>query len=300
MEPRINKTNKKAAFTIVELLTVMSIIVILIGLLIPALNRVKRYSYEVKQRVQLKGIETALEFFNADFGDYPDSGPLDPMGVPYCGAMKLHEAMIGRDSMGIHPDSVFRSDGLDGMGKVLYPDANAVNTVTYRDSLSIRRGPYLPLESIDAFAIGDLYPNTGLFAPWHFVLCDVFKTVPHLNTGKRVGMPILYYKANTNNFKHNVANPDDPDNIYNYLDNHVLTSLGKPGAPTPSVNSQHRLFTANGREGVRFYMNTKNYKITSASRPYRADTFILISAGYDGEYGTPDDICNYEWKYQEL
>ena len=25
----------------------------------------------------------------------------------------------------------------------------------------------------------------------------------------------------------------------------------------------------------------------------------LISAGYDGEYGTPDDICNFEWKYRE-
>ena len=34
-----------AAFTIVELLTVMSIIVVLIGLLVPALNRVKRYAF---------------------------------------------------------------------------------------------------------------------------------------------------------------------------------------------------------------------------------------------------------------
>ncbi len=300
METNVNKRNKKAAFTIVELLTVMSIIVILIGLLVPALNRVKRYSYEVKQRAQLKSIETALEFFNAEFDDYPDSGPLDPMGVPYCGAMKLCEATMGRDLMGVHPDSVFRSDGVDGTGKVLYPDANAVTTVTYRNSLSIRRGPYLPLESTDAFAIGDLYPNTGPFAPWHFVLCDVFKTLPHLDTGKRVGMPILYYKANTINFKHNVANPDDPENIYNYRDNHALVCLGRPWAPTPLTNSQHRLFAASGREGVRFYMNTKNHKIASASRPYRADTFILISAGYDGEYGTPDDICNYEWKYREL
>ena len=24
-----------------------------------------------------------------------------------------------------------------------------------------------------------------------------------------------------------------------------------------------------------------------------ADTYILISAGYDNEYGTADDICNY-------
>ena len=41
MKPTINQARKKRAFTIVELLTVMSIIVILIGLLVPALNKVK-------------------------------------------------------------------------------------------------------------------------------------------------------------------------------------------------------------------------------------------------------------------
>ena len=39
---------------------------ILIGLLVPALNKARRHSYEVKQKVQLKGIETGLEFFNAE------------------------------------------------------------------------------------------------------------------------------------------------------------------------------------------------------------------------------------------
>ena len=34
-------------------------------------------------------------------------------------------------------------------------------------------------------------------------------------------------------------------------------------------------------------------------RPYRADSYILISAGYDGLYGTRDDICNFDWKYRE-
>ncbi len=38
------KLNKCSGFTIVELLTVMGVIAILIGLLVPALNLVKEYS----------------------------------------------------------------------------------------------------------------------------------------------------------------------------------------------------------------------------------------------------------------
>jgi hypothetical protein len=44
-----------------------------------------------------------------------------------------------------------------------------------------------------------------------------------------------------------------------------------------------------------FYINTKNEKITlTDGRPYRADSYILLSAGFDGQYGTPDDIFNFE------
>ncbi|MHC4570422.1 MAG: hypothetical protein ACYTE3_32315, partial [Planctomycetota bacterium] len=61
----------------------------------------------------------------------------------------------------------------------------------------------------------------------------------------------------------------------------------------------HKL-AVEGSAGKRFYMNTRNEKVLTAFRPYRADSYILISAGWDGEYGTPDDVCNYEWKYLEM
>jgi type II secretory pathway pseudopilin PulG len=302
MKSNVKQSNRKAAFTIVELLTVMSIIVILIGLLVPALNKVRQYANEVKQQAQFHSMDAAIELFNSEFDGYPDSSALDPDGVPYCGAMKLCEAMMGRDLMGFHPDSIFRSSGLDSLNNNLYPPQS--QTVAYTNSLSARKGPYLPLENANAYQLRDLYTEVGPFAGENFVLCDVFRRVTHIQTGQRVGMPILYYKANTANTQHDYLNPDNPQNIYDYTDNHSLVMLGKPWDPPSKGGTPHRLAIETGQQpGYRFYMNTTNDKVlattTAAVRPYRADTYILISAGNDGEYGTPDDICNFDWRYRE-
>ena len=300
MKSNVKQSNREAAFTIVELLTVMSIIVILIGLLVPALNQVKRYAYEVKQRAQLKSIDTAIELFNSEFDGYPDSGAKDPDDVDYCGAMKLCEAVMGRDLMGFHPDSIFRSNGMGSLNNNLYPPQA---DPSYNNSLSARKGPYLPLDNANAYQLRDLYTETGPFSGENFVLCDVFRRVTHLQSGKKVGMPILYYKANTARRQHDFLNPDNPQNIYNYKDNQFLLMLGKPFDPG-SDSTPHRLAIETGQQpGYRFYMNTTNDKVlmssTAAVRPYRSDTFILISAGSDGEYGTPDDITNFDWRFRE-
>ena len=288
MNSTIIKFKTKKAFTIVELLTVMSIIVILIGLLAPALNHARRYAAEVKQRAQFYRIDSAIASFNSEMDGYPDSGALDSAGNPYCGAMKLAEAMMGQDLRGFHPNSVFRADGQDGFNNKLYPDANAPN---YNANISARKELFLDIDSANAFLLGDLYSNVGTALPTNrFVLCDVFKRVTQHTTGKKAGMPILYYKADTAKTRHNIANPDDADNIYNYKDNQTLVGLGMPFAPSKA----HSL-----NNGTRFYLNTRSYQVTTASMPVHSKTYILISAGNDGEYGTPDDICNFEWKYQE-
>ena len=105
--------NTKKGFTIVELLTVMSIIIILMGVLVPALNRVRRYAKIVTQKGQFHEISKGLELYRNDHQEnYPDSGAGDPCGVGYCGAMKLCEAMLGQDGVGFNPLSHFTADGV--------------------------------------------------------------------------------------------------------------------------------------------------------------------------------------------
>lgn len=111
-------------------------------------------------------------------------------------------------------------------------------------------------------------------------------------------MPILYYKANTSGTIHDSNStylPVEGDNkgqFYNYLDNNYLVGLGMPWNPptAPGGTPAHLMYT----EPKRFYESTKNGNIVNASRPYRADSYILISAGFDGQYGTADDIFNFE------
>ncbi|MBA7485063.1 hypothetical protein ES707_20598 [subsurface metagenome] len=295
MKSIVKQSNSKAAFTIIELLTVMSIIVVLIGVLVPALSKVRRYAKKVKQLAQFNSMQSAIVLFYNENDGYPPSGAMDGTNQSYCGAMKLCEAMMGQDLLGFHPDSVFRADGMDAAGvRNLYPPNPNTNNINAR----MGGGPFLQFENANAYRLGvDIYGagQTGTFPENAFVLCDVYTR--EMRTGKKTGMPILYYKAETSNNRHDpntVRSPlDSGGNIYNYFDNKALVGLGKPWEES-GATSTHSLATA-----ARFYRNTRNTQITTVRRPYRTDSYILLSAGFDGEYGTADDICNFDWRYRE-
>jgi len=299
MKPITKQSDKKTAFTIIELLTVMSIIIILIGLLVPSLNMVKRYAKEVRQKAQFHSIEAALELFSGGWDGYPPSDALDDSSSPqdYCGAMKLCEAMVGQDLMGFHPESHFRADCTNGTsGYYLYDNPPGSGLSPDAATNLKARKTYLQQTS-DAYKLWHLYGkgNTSPFDEELYVLCDVYNRVKHKVTGKGIGMPILYYKANTLNIKHdpNVASPPTATNdngyIYNYKDNDELVHLAavQSGIAHPLDGT-----TTN------FYVVTRDKRISLQSdgngRPYRPDSYILISAGFDGIYGTDDDIFNFE------
>jgi len=270
----INKRKQNGGFTIIELLTVMSVIIILIGLLAPALNMVRRFAWDVKQKNQFKSIEVALETFNAEWDGYPPSGWSGNIGDYYCGSAKLCEAVLGQDLLGFNPNARFT-----------YPDLTYPQSVASGD-LSNRR-KYLPLENARANRLGNLYPDqlnvdlSNASLPGNiFVLCDVYPNLTNNETGRSTGMPVLYFRADIT-----ATNAKNISDLYHFTDNMPILELGIPWRP---AQPEHNL-TADI-----FYDQIKNENIPGVERPYREGTFILLSAGYDGVYGTEDDIYNFE------
>ncbi len=285
----------RRGFTIVELLTVMAIITLLIGLLVPSLTAVRRFARETKQRAEFASIEAALMTFRNDYGDYPPSDGRNTFG--YSGGQRLTEALVGWDLMGFHPRSRFTYNGYINEGT---PEEEFLYDTSVTSLMGERRSRYLDMTHINAFRLGDMYSPSpsppGL--PWRgmrgtFVLCDVFLAT-NFSTGFRAGAPILYYRANR--ASNILVDPTDPSvplvtaRIYNAEDNDNVI-IAK------DVSDDRHLGEHPLGDDTDTYLNFYDYitdpRVPNVQYPHRPDSFLLISAGFDGLYGTADDIRNF-------
>ena len=64
---------RRAAFTLVELLTVIAIIGILAALLLPVLSAVKRSAQKVKAQTEMQALATAIQAYDSAYGRFPVS-----------------------------------------------------------------------------------------------------------------------------------------------------------------------------------------------------------------------------------
>jgi prepilin-type N-terminal cleavage/methylation domain-containing protein len=303
MRPKQKTKQTQIGFTLVEMLTALAVIAVLLALLIPALNMVQKKAQTVKQRGQFHAIEVGLEAFRADWGDYPPSEyNLGYYGNGGIAPFRLAEALIGRDGLGFHPSSQFREGGLadlDGDGVI----DDQVYQASTANNLAARKGPYLELETANAVRIREIYGSVAAGAlDDTYVLADAFTKKMRV-TGKEFGMPILYYRAHTDRIDNDPAPNWEPasltfwaTNTYDLNDSYCNNSgiLGI-NVPFQSTSAQHPLWNCGSDVAAArlFYGAIANPNFTSPARPYRANSFLLHSAGPDGLYGTPDDMFNF-------
>jgi prepilin-type N-terminal cleavage/methylation domain-containing protein len=299
---------RRKGFTIVELLTVVAIIAVLIGLLVPSLNMVRTIAKKTEQKAMFNAMDQGIIAFKQDYGDYPPSFEQDDNGDNYCGAMTLTEALLGWDLMGFHPESEWEADGEYEDGGDLYQSGGTAY------DLDKRKDRHIDIDSVDVHTMDELYPGELSFPTRDcYVICDVFaKQRITTTTGdrKKAGTPVVYYKANTSsNFMDSSNDTAILNSRYNYFANaiiftqnvygetyrHDLSASGPYRSDIPGKSGRD-LFYSNDTDNPPYQYKIVDEQATEASNvvwPHRPDSYILISAGPDGNFGTDDDITNF-------
>ncbi len=108
----------------------------------------------------------------------------------------------------------------------------------------------------------------------------------------KVGTPVLYFKADT------TTNLRGPRAVYDYENNRAIIELGTVLDPAVKHRyDQTQSETVNGAtlNGLEFfYHKITNPEVDAFVKPYNPKTYILMSAGPDGVFGTKDDVTNFQ------
>lgn len=308
--------------TIIEMLTVLAVVAILMGLLLPAYEKVHRTALNTKQRAQLAAIEIGLESFRQDqsFLQYPDSNASPIGNANYTGAQKLAEAMLGRDLLGYHPDQDLRQ--ADVLDRSLYPIPAGPTDAVFAQNLDARQDLYLEMDTANpqrvqhlSDARPGLYRDATQLSPpgasllsESFVLCDAFEKGPTRESGTvgraiKAGSPILYFRADTTKLGirfQGTTHAELKKNIYNFYDNVPLlethrrnVELSTPAGMGPFVQiGAEAFYGIGGNAATMGFVQDPRTPLTWP-KPHNPDSYLLISAGHDGLYGTEDDITNF-------
>jgi len=96
------------AFTLIELLTVISIIGVLAALTFPVLKGIKRQQYIKNATAEMEQLETAIERYKAAYGFYPPDNQFKPAANPLMN--QLYFELLGTTNIaGNSPTPVYQS-----------------------------------------------------------------------------------------------------------------------------------------------------------------------------------------------
>lgn len=327
MHNRTGHPIKTEGFTLMELLVVIAIIMMLVGLLAPGLKNFKDHAQRLKQKSNIRNAEIGLELYYERFKHYPDSAHVNVYGSTtkvVCGAQHLAEALVGRDERGFDPETKWHEfdESPAALGGMSLYDSDKT-TQAGEDSMNRRKGPFIEYRDTGAYLLEQLYDTTYLAAASYNgktllsgdtatvdtdgsrrapLITDVFSTRRD-GVREKVGTPIVYFRANPKYDTHddNAAAADLTEADvkrwrYNYYDNAWIFKL--PNLKDPdNTDKQHRYDISytddDGKTGIQlFYEDITNYN-ANFPKPHNEHTYIIISAGTDGIFGTKDDVRNF-------
>ena len=290
-----HQPRRAAGFTLIEILVVLSIIVLLIAILVPAAILAERYAYSSATQGDLAGLSQALSVYHTDFSMYPDSdlcysgqlyttAPTSVKIPQYAAYDYLAQCLTGYlpgEEDGYPSDSTLGANGYSGgtlsqcAGFTMQPYKKVY-------------GPYMPVNAQniipDGAATGNYY-FSGDFPP---------------TTG--APLPILYFSATTSPSGTTVFDTTPGAGVFCIGDNSTTTTqsvgvpavggvpkVGTPLAPSSSPTSanaadyQQYLFLqlVGDKTGMN---NVSGGTITGR------DSYLLVAPGLSQLYFTGDNL----------
>ncbi|MDB5323876.1 MAG: type secretion system protein [Phycisphaerales bacterium] len=267
----------RTAFTLVEMLAVIGIIVLLVGILLPTVMSARRNAERNAVRMELQTIALALEAYKADFGDYPRP----PTGTPTQRKYRLLAwALIGPyDATTGVADPLAPGntmiDGADGPGfrTVFDKSANKGGKVW---------GPYLAPDKFRvATSANNLdFPTTPADLRWDIL--------------DRYGSPIEYfprwrnYQAGSNLF--GLAAGSAATAVYDFQQQFMQVATSTPASGSGPMNYLRK---ALGDDDLNDVINAQE---TIQETP----PFLLLSRGPLRSFSTDPDIKTKFAKTEEI
>lgn len=299
-------SSRPRGFTLLEVLVTLGIILVLIGVAVPVVSKVRRQAQAANTRQTLARIEAGLQQYYEEFRAYPgaffsqqhrpfttgapridyptNSGAALDLGTAVTSTEAMYLALAG--GLQVVPGGAFVAN------ESMYRNANGplslnvANIKKYPAYISITpdETTYKVLNPAAAAATaGQWNGGSGAFTG------DTI--VPEIVDKFASPKPILYMRATRgapgfiNNgttydatVQYNVA-----EITHTYSNSHVVGG----------VSEYAKVWSASAEDfpgGMDGYF--RNPASTTLA-PYQKDGFILISAGPDGKYGTRDDITNF-------
>ena len=352
----------KPGFSLVELLTVIAIIVLLIGILVPAISKVRESAKVTATKATISELATGLDMFRGDpqvGGSYVPSAsdtvvanpPIDPYyaadprdqsirrpgEIRVTGAGLLVWGLAGADLQGTPGFRTFRDsssywaqDSYAG-GRPRDDQGAYYLNPNNRRPAHPRSGPFVDLAKVRITKWDSEAQVSG--GTGSYVIDRETESAQSLGIQQEkrrypmfldeFGGPILYWRADPAGFQaadwsplaSNVSGGSGAfRGKYHFRDNLPLLDedpdCGDQLLRLSVTNKAHPLFLSDGYTPSDLAENPRDFDLTNTDLnfvhyirdtrtearigPQKADSFLLISSGPDGLFGTGDDIANFD------
>jgi prepilin-type N-terminal cleavage/methylation domain-containing protein len=313
------------AFTLVELMVVITIIALLMAILLPALGTARQQARRQQVAGQIANLGMAIDAYHTQFSAYPGPVPDWPTdGEMPPGPDNLGSTIDGHEGDGQNTVSESENLVFGLLGCVAHKDPAHVDERRFKaqylsryakeDDTQLLDGPYARLVHEKDLDPNNTVPPPRRMAPFYRPTQEQLGDMdgdgrPEIVDPVLSGLPILYYRARQHTsvlFAHGDEDEAVARSVYDYRQNseyqdparqipkhkRLVAWLWDWRRSLPELKEENLLDEHTGelKKDIKF-SDVPNFDVGNGQGEpsYRSDSYVLISAGQDRIYANGDE-----------